>query len=75
MKVPDKYKDKISQEKLDEWYDDAATTCCERMEDPSEEDIEIWATFCVEQRLEQEFDEWESIITVHASDIDAEKGK
>ena len=51
MKVPSKYKDKVTQEKLDEWYDDAATNCYERMEDPSDEEVEAWATFCVEERL------------------------
>jgi hypothetical protein len=59
MNVPDKYKNKISQEKLDDWYDDAITNCYERMEDPTEEEAHGWAEFCVIERLRQEFDEWE----------------
>jgi hypothetical protein len=56
MEVPDKYKNKVTQEQLDEWYSDAADNCRERMEDPSDEDIHIWAEFSVTERLKQ-FDE------------------
>jgi hypothetical protein len=61
MKVPDKYIGKITQEKLDEWYDDAITNCYERMEDPTEEEAHQWAEFCVTESLKQLFDEWEDL--------------
>lgn len=53
MKLPEKYKGMITQEKLDEWYDDAATNCIERMENPSEEEVHSWAEFCVLELLKQ----------------------
>jgi hypothetical protein len=56
MEVPFLYHDKITQEKLDEWYDDAITNCYEQMEDPSEEEAHNWAEFCVTERLKHTFD-------------------
>jgi len=53
MKLPKEYEHLATQDEIEEWYDDAATNCCESMEEPTEEDIRIWAEFCVIERLKQ----------------------
>jgi len=53
MKIPEEYKNLVSQEEIDEWYDDAITNCYERMEDASDQEAHEWAEFCVNERLRQ----------------------
>lgn len=51
MKVPKEYEHLVTQDQLDEWYENAASDCYERMEDPTEYDVNEWAEFCVMERL------------------------
>lgn len=53
MKIPKEFEHLATQNQIDDWYDDAASNCFERMEEPTEEDVKTWAEFCVIERLKQ----------------------